>query len=178
MKRLALFLLFVFPFGVLLFLNFFGENEFRLPVLEAGAYREDSLFIAERQPGILVFGCLEESPEAYKTIAQLDRIFEMLGEAGSFCVKLFVPDEALKNRLCEHMYLNKDSDKITWVFASKSQARRLMDKMIPDQADVNRFALIDGRKRLRGTFVMTDPREADRLNVEIQILIQEKKEEI
>jgi hypothetical protein len=156
MKRVILFLAFIFPISIFIFLRYFGKNEFTIPV-----YYEEGV---DSFPD----GCTVNPTTPYQVS---DVTLNSLGWNGS--VVLIVSDttsEAQRNlsKMIDDSGLDKlqliihsDADS---VFGKFCRCDLLLEK--PWTA-----VLLDEQRRIRGYYAPNSREELDRLSVEIKILL-------
>lgn len=198
MKKLS-FLIFTLaiPVTVFLFLKYFGNNTFEVPILfesgipncqdSSGPHRvPDFKYIrgtemqqtSGQHSGFCVYGVLDTSGEEQlkESIVQLIRIQDAFFETGSPHFALFIRgDPERKNdleALCRDMGLLQENASYYY-----PEEHNLYDfikcgiAMVQYESDpLTKFVLVDPEKRIRGIYNYLDVKETDRLILELKIL--------
>lgn len=179
-KPILLFLALLLPVGVFVFLKFFGKNEFAVPVLftenieqpvgcDAFTYTlpyaiHDSVmkqipWSSDDSISLIVF--LDSVVNKQEIRIQLNRVFtEFSGEKFSVC--------ALTDKESGKVNLN-DSRFIL----SVESANKVLKHCVFLLEGNNNTVLLDSRRRIRGQYAITDREEADRLILEMKIMLKQ-----
>ncbi len=202
-KGIILVLMLAIPVGIILFLHSFGRNEYDLPVFhEQGlescqtgtvphTITDFSLFspisgnitnnILDGRITVVNFfevPCTANCPDVFDELANLQNIFadEETVKTLSISRGLVLKDTLLN-------FIEKyQSDPDKWLFLMEKQARVLdlakcgfgLGSFAEGHA-LETVVLVDGEKRIRGYYNISDPDEADRLVLEIRILLRARK---
>ncbi len=203
MKK-SIFLIFTLaiPATVFLFLKYFGNNTFEVPVLfESGIpncadsfslHRVPNLeYIGEtekqltpgRQSEFRVYGVLETSDEEQlnETIVELIRIQDAFFETRSPNFILFIKGDQVRRNdlelLCSNAGLNHEN--ASYFYPEEQSLYKFLKCGIAlvqnDSDSLTKFVLVDTEKRIRGIYNYSDEKETDRLILELKILKKQSK---
>lgn len=188
------------PVFLWLFLKFFGENRYEVPVY----YQE----------GLHITGCPSESKEhtipaftlqqahGEQTISennlddQITAVFSFSYPCSAACKEVMeelarVQDAFEEQEMVQILAIDKSSSnpeelrELSQTFQSKSERWKFLTGekatietlvqcgfVLKEQKELNHpIVLIDGKRRIRGYYAGTDPEEVDRLILEIKILL-------
>lgn len=172
-KPLLLFLALLLPVTIFLFLHFFGQNEFEIPVYYESSieqvptscqieynfpYRVTNTSLNLDTTAVVFFvrGLSEE--QLIESTFQLSRLVDEFGEA--------VPQILLVNQQTDEMV---NAVKMTLL----DSASYIIEKDCLFIAGDNQIVLVDGEKRIRGYYANATLKEVDRLILELKILFKD-----
>lgn len=199
-KGSILLIMLAIPVCIILFLHSFGRNEYTLPVFYenglnvcnitttphtipdftffspvAGRITHDAL---EDQITIVNFfdaACTNKCPAVFDALANLQHHFTPDDPVKILSISTGL---VLKDTLAAFVQKYK-SNPAKWLYLMEKQAK-VMDLArcgfgLDDTAEghsLRTVVLVDGQKRIRGYYDIADPKEADRLVLEIRILLR------
>lgn len=157
MKKVILFLAFIFPIGIFIFLRYFGKNEFSIPV-----YYQTEEVISKPE------GCTNETTIPYQVS---ESYLKSQGWNGESILIVTDTSRATRQSLTE-LKAELKSDKLAVVFvgADSSSTKLCRCEMIMKEPWT--AALVDDERRIRGYYKPDTREEFDRLSVELKILLQ------
>jgi protein SCO1 len=202
-KVVILLLMLAIPIGIILFLHSFGRNEYTLPVFyEEGMKVCDTSTTLHTIPDFTFFspiagkittevleekisvvnffeaGCKGDCPSVFDALANLQSDFATNDQVQIISISTGL---VLKDTLLAFAQKYK-SDAVKWLYLIEKQAKVLdlakcgfgLDE-INDLHPLETVVLIDDQKRIRGYYNIADAKEADRLVLEIRILLHRLK---
>lgn len=157
MKRIILFLAFILPVAIFIFLRYFGKNEFEIPVY----FEADKVDIPE--------GCNKNMELPY-SVSELQ--LNMFGWNGNDII--VVADTSIEvknsiNRVTEEF--QEDNLDVLFLNLNDSSSIKFCscDLLLKNPWTT---VLIDKQRRIRGYYSLGSREELDRLSVELKILLK------
>lgn len=152
-KTTLLIIVLCFPALIFIFLKFFGQNVFDVPLLHEEAVTAPA-------------GCGYHYEAPYRVA---DSVMQRMGKSAPFSLVVFAGREPVENRV----YNEFSKEAVRMVGAAElSENPSLLKQCIllaPPETDL---VLVDTGKRIRGYYSVGDQDELDRLIVELKILLE------
>lgn len=171
-KLILLFLALLLPVTIFLFLHFFGQNEFDVPVLFRSAneipsscegkftfpYKVNSKHVPLKRTSIVLFVSGWGREKWEEAMYQIDRVENEFEDRAPFIFTLKQSSDSLFQTENE-------------IFLSDSTYQN--EKNCVFFAGVNNIVLVDDEKHIRGIYPATSLKEMDRLILELKIILKE-----
>lgn len=178
MKRLIVTIVFLVPISILLFLQFFGQSQFRIPlfypdgvvVAECGLSSVDTYTVEWLGPHNKSNHITISKLGPIKNFEEMDRVIS--SQAGKTNTQILViTNEGEPNPVNSLIMVSVNSEDLKNI----GDCQFLVGQQIGYEPDC--FILTDSKNRIRGYYQTGDLEEIDRLLAEIDILRLEKEDD-